>query len=116
MMLVDANRDILTAKLFRGFSDPSRLSILEALRHGALTVNEIAQAAGLSQTNASNHLGCLFDCGLVSREQKGRFVYYRLSDARVADLLRLAEELLIDVAKGVYACVRYRLPGEDQDV
>jgi ArsR family transcriptional regulator, cadmium/lead-responsive transcriptional repressor len=97
----------LTAKLFRGFSDPSRLAILEALREGPLSVTEIVDATNLSQSNASNHLACLHDCGLVSREQKGRYVFYRLSDQRVAELLGMADELLADVAKGVYECVRY---------
>ncbi|MDD5467551.1 MAG: metalloregulator ArsR/SmtB family transcription factor [Anaerolineales bacterium] len=97
----------LQAKLFRGFSDPSRLSILDALRDGALSVSEIVQATGLTQSNVSNHLGCLRDCGLVTAEQHGRFVYYELSDKRVGQLLRLADELLADVAKGVYECTRY---------
>ncbi len=57
----------LQAKLFRGFADPSRLSVLVALREGPLTVGEIVEATGLSQSNASNHLGCLRDCGLVGR-------------------------------------------------
>ncbi len=97
----------LQAKLFRGFSDPSRLSILEALRDGALTVGEIVQATGLTQSNVSNHLGCLRDCGLVTAQQQGRFIHYELSDKRVEQLLRLADELLADVAKGVYECTRY---------
>jgi DNA-binding transcriptional ArsR family regulator len=97
----------LTAKLFRGFSDPSRLSILEALRNGPLTVSEIVQETGLSQSNASNHLACLRDCGLVVSEQNWRYVTYQLSDDRVGDLLELAESLLADVARGVYACTRY---------
>jgi len=97
----------LKAKLFRGFSDPSRLSILDTLRAGALTVTEIGEATGLSQSNASNHLACLWNCGLVVREQQGRYVRYRLSDDRVAALLGLADELLADVARGVYECTRY---------
>ena len=97
----------LQAKLFRGFSDPSRLSILEALRFGPLTVTEIAAAAGLSQSNTSNHLACLHDCGLVARQPQGLYVYYQLADARVDTLLRLAEELLADVARGIYECTRY---------
>jgi len=101
----------LQAKLFRGFSDPSRLSILEALRDGPLTVTEIVAAIGLSQSNTSNHLSCLRDCGLVVAEQEGRFVHYRLSDKRVGQLLGLADELLADVAKGVYECTRYNLKG-----
>jgi DNA-binding transcriptional ArsR family regulator len=45
----------------------------------------------------------------VSAEQQGRYVRYQLSDRRVATLLHVAEELLADVAKGVYECTRYRL-------
>ena len=97
----------LKAKLFRGFADPSRLSILTALRQGSLTVTEIVEATGLSQSNASNHLACLRDCGLVSRVQRGSYAHYQFSDERVAALLNLADELLADVAKGVYDCTRY---------
>jgi DNA-binding transcriptional ArsR family regulator len=95
------------AKLFRGFSDPSRLSILEALRNEPRSVGQIVQMTGLSQSNTSNHLACLRDCGLVSAEQQGRYVVYRLSDDRVHELLALAESLLADVARGVYECTRY---------
>lgn len=97
----------LQAKLFRGFSNFSRLSILEALCDGALTVSEIVQATGLTQSNVSNHLGCLRDCGLIIAKQQGRFVHYELSDKRVGQLLRLTDELLADIAKGVYECPRY---------
>ncbi|MBI5668484.1 MAG: helix-turn-helix transcriptional regulator [Chloroflexi bacterium] len=100
----------LKAKLFRGFSDTSRLSILEALRGKPLNVGEIVAATGLSQSNISNHLGCLRDCGLVISEQRGRYTYYRLADDRIDSLLRLVEEVLADVAKGVYQCTRYEFP------
>ena len=95
------------AKFFRGFSDPSRLSIIDALRGGPLTVSEIIATTGLSQSNVSNHLGCLRGCGLVVAERKGRYMTYHLSDDRVGDILALAESLLADVARGVYECTRY---------
>lgn len=100
----------LKARLFRGFADPSRLAILEVLRAGPHTVTEIVAATGLSQSNASNHLGCLRDCGLVVATQQGRYVRYALSDTRVAELLQLADEVLADVAHGVYTCTRYAVP------
>ena len=114
-MLIAANVQPLTlkAKLFRGFSDPSRLGILEVLRDGPLTVGEIVRATGLSQSNASNHLACLYACGLVAREQQGRFVRYRLSDERVVALLALADGVLADVAQGVSACPRYDVASAD---
>lgn len=97
-------------KLFRGFSDSSRLAILESLRDGALSVSEIVEATGLTQSNASNHLACLLGCGLVEREQRGRYVYYELSDPRVLDLLELGDALLGGVASEIDSC-----PGYDAD-
>lgn len=94
------------AKLFRGFSDPTRLAILEALRTGPLSVSAIIQATGLHQSTVSNHLACLNGCGLVSRRQQGKYAFYQLSDERVELLLRTGDELMADVARGVYECTR----------
>ena len=105
----------IQAKLFRGFSDPSRLSILDVLRDGKRTVTEIVEITGLMQSNVSNHLSCLRDCGLVTAKQQGRFVYYELSDERVGKLLIIADELLADVAKGVYECTRYNVKAGKRD-
>lgn len=96
------------AKLFRGLADPSRLAILEALRPGPLSVGQIVAATGQSQPNASNHLRCLSECGLVAGEARGRFVDYRLADLRIDELLALATELLDGPARGVDACKSYR--------
>jgi ArsR family transcriptional regulator, cadmium/lead-responsive transcriptional repressor len=100
----------LKAKLFRGFADPSRLSILESVREGARSVTEIVKISGLTQSNVSNHLACLLDCGLVEREQRGRFAFYRLADPRVGQFLSLGDAILTDVARGVYVCPRYEAP------
>lgn len=111
-MLTQApQRTALKAKLFRGFSDTSRLAILEALRLGPLTVGAIVEQTSLSQSNVSNHLACLRDCDLVVATQQGRYTLYQLSDERVDRLLGLAEELLADVARGVYECTRYQPTG-----
>lgn len=100
-------------KFFRGLADASRLSILETLRDGSRSVGEIVDATGLSQSNASNHLACLLDCGLVSREQRGRYAIYSLSDPRVEALLGTVDELLADVARGVVVCGRYDEPRDE---
>ena len=107
LMTAQAQAVELKAKLFRGFADPSRLTILDLLRDGPLTVGEIVAATRLGQSNVSNHLACLRDCGLVASAAEGRFVRYELSDKRVSRLLNLADGLLADVAKGVYECTRY---------
>jgi DNA-binding transcriptional ArsR family regulator len=112
LLEVSTHTPDLQAKLFRGFADPSRLAILDALRAGPLHVGAIVAATGLSQSNVSNHLRCLSECGLVQAEPRGRFVHYRLSNARVGELLRLAEELLGGVACAVETCGRYEEPGQ----
>src|SRR5688572_3355550 len=88
------------AKLFRGLAEPSRLLILEALRHGARTVSEISDATGLTQPNTSNHLACLLGCGLVDRRQVGRFAHYRLADERIEAFLALGDEITSGATRG----------------
>ncbi len=107
--VTEVNRDSITikAKLFRGFADPSRLRIVEALREGGKSVGELVDQTGLSQSNVSNHLRCLSDCDLVRSKRDGRHVYYRLSDPRIHSILDKVENLISEVAKGVYECTRY---------
>src|SRR5690606_11871845 len=66
MMVAVADRRIeLLAKFFHGFSDSSRLLILSSLRNGPLAVGDIVATTNLSQSNVSNHLACLRNCGHV---------------------------------------------------
>lgn len=102
----------LRAKLFHGFSDSSRLAILEALRDSPQTVGELVKLTGLSQPNTSNHLSCLLDCGLVGREQRGRSAVYSIADNRINTLLKLADEVLGDHAAQMAACTKYDVSEE----
>jgi len=95
------------AKLYRGLGDPSRLSILEALREKPQTVSRIVHRVGLSQPSASMHLDCLWCCGLVDRETIGRFTVYRLKSRKVIRILQAARELLEDVRERIEECRRY---------
>ena len=102
----------LKAKLFRGFADSSRLAILELLREGEKTVSELVSATGLTQSNVSNHLACLRECGLVSARPEGRFTLYSLAGETVRDLLDQAERILLAAGCGVQECGNY-LPNEE---
>jgi DNA-binding transcriptional ArsR family regulator len=96
----------LRASLFHGFSDHSRLAILEQLTDGPRRVSDIVQATGLAQPNVSAHLACLWDCGLVARQRRGREVHYRLVEG-VAELLVAADQVLAVAGETVGACPRY---------
>ncbi len=97
----------LKAKLFRGLADQSRLAVLEALHDGPRCVSEVVAATGLSQPNASGHLACLAECGLVIRERRGKFVYYTIADKRVVKVLEEAEAILNEIGTNVSRCTRY---------
>ncbi len=98
----------LKAKLFRGLAEPSRLALLEALRQSERSVGELVAATGLSQANASAHLACLRDCGLVSSRSEGRFVYYRVAGREVERMLAHADGTLAALAERIAACASYR--------
>jgi DNA-binding transcriptional ArsR family regulator len=96
----------LRTVLFHGFSDHSRLAILEQLLDGPRRVTDIVQATGLAQPNVSAHLACLWDCGLVARQRRGREVHYRLVPG-VAEVLAAADRVLAVAGETVGACPRY---------
>jgi len=97
----------LKAKLFRGLGDTTRLSILECLRQGEKTTSQIVAEIGQSQSNISNHLSCLLDCGLVKNRRQGKNIFYSLADKKVSKLLEESDAILSDIANGIYACVNY---------
>lgn len=68
--------------------DPARANILTALMDGrALTVSELAQAAGVTLQTASGHLAKLDAANLLTAEKQGRHRYFRLSGPDVAQVL-----------------------------
>lgn len=105
MAVLSEPRLALRAKFFRGFSDVSRVALLEALRVGEKRVGLLVTETGLTQSNVSGHLACLRECGLVETRQEWRHVYYRLADERIEDLLRAADGLLATTAERIYACM-----------
>jgi ArsR family transcriptional regulator, cadmium/lead-responsive transcriptional repressor len=96
------------AKFFRGLGDTSRLAILEALREGRKNVTEVVGATGLSQPNASMHLNCLWECGLLEREVGRRYTHYWIRSKKVLGLLRMANEILEDAYERILDCKRYK--------
>jgi DNA-binding transcriptional ArsR family regulator len=79
----------LVAARFRVLGEPMRIRILDALRDGPLTVNELTAALGATQQNVSKHVGVLADAGLVRREKDGTRVRCSIADDSVFELCEL---------------------------
>lgn len=70
-----------------------RLDLLEHVAQGERSVETLAQRAGLSIANASQHLQQLRRAGLVTARRDGKFIYYRLTDNSVFDLLAALHQI-----------------------
>lgn len=76
----------LVAERFKVLSDPLRLQILQELRLGERSVNEIVEATGAAQANVSRHLQILARARIVDRRKQGLHAFYRVADPTVLDL------------------------------
>jgi DNA-binding transcriptional ArsR family regulator len=74
-------------RFFKVLGDENRLRILQALDGGARSVSEILERTGLPQTLASFHLRILREAGVLVTERRGPFIYYRLADPSLVNLL-----------------------------
>ena len=77
------------AGVFRALGDPGRLrllSFLAAQPGGEACVCHLTQPLGLSQPTVSHHLRVLTEAGLLERERRGTWIYYRLRLERLGEL------------------------------
>lgn len=83
--MTDATFDEI-AQRFRVLSDPMRLKILFQLRAEELTVGDIVERTGGSQSNVSKHLSMLLSHGLVTRRRQGTSAFYSVTDPSIFEL------------------------------
>ena len=77
------------ARVFAARADPARLRLLSlilACGDEGGCVCDLTAPVGLSQPTVSHHLKVLYYAGLVTREQRGVWAYYRADRAALADL------------------------------
>jgi ArsR family transcriptional regulator len=74
-------------RFFKLLGDGSRLRIVEALALGESSVSEVLDRTGLAQTLVSFHLRMLREAGIVATERRGPFIFYRLVDESLPNLL-----------------------------
>jgi DNA-binding transcriptional ArsR family regulator len=73
----------LIARRFRVLADPTRIKLLDRLRPGEATVQELTQAIGTTQQNVSKHLGVLLQADIVGRRKAGNYSCYSIVDEGV---------------------------------
>jgi DNA-binding transcriptional ArsR family regulator len=87
------------AEVFRVFSEPTRLAILQLLKEKPLSVNEMVRMLETSQANVSKQLRMLYDADILRREQKGNQVFYSIKEAMVYELCAIVCDKLNEKAR-----------------
>ena len=84
------------ARIFKALGDPARvrlLSLIAAADGGEACICDLTGPVALSQPTVSHHMKQLVDAGLVTREQRGKWAYYRVLD----DTLRAVAQAITPV-------------------
>lgn len=97
----------MKVKLIHGFSNKTRLQILESIKDQEKTVSQIVEEIKGNQSNISQHLACLKGCGIIVGRNEGKYSYYSLRNQHIRDLLTMFDVVLEDVHNDVASCERH---------
>ncbi|CAA9259144.1 MAG: Arsenical resistance operon repressor [uncultured Corynebacteriales bacterium] len=89
--VLDHDEAVGLASVLKAVADPVRLrllSLIQAGPDGEACVCDLIGPVGLSQPTVSHHLKVLHEAGLVTREKRGVWMYYRAVPARLAEIAR----------------------------
>ena len=82
------------ARMFKALGDPTRvklLSLIAAAPEGEACICDMTDPVGLSQPTVSHHMKLLVESGLATREQRGKWAYYRVSPEMLRSLAMALE-------------------------
>jgi ArsR family transcriptional regulator, arsenate/arsenite/antimonite-responsive transcriptional repressor len=74
------------AALFRVLGEPARLpllSLIAAQPSGEVCACELVESLGLSQPTVSHHLKVMFEAGLLMKQRRGTWIYYRIAQEQL---------------------------------
>ena len=81
------------ARSIKAMAHPLRLKILCTLGHEEVSVHDIVEHVGTSQSNISQHLAILRDKGIFTTRNDANRVYYRVGDERTLRLIGMMREV-----------------------
>ena len=82
-----------TSRAMKAMSHPLRLKIISVLGDREVSVQDIVERVGTSQSNISQHLAIMRDKGVLRTRKDANRVYYRVDDLRTLEVLRMMREV-----------------------
>ena len=80
----------------KALSHPIRLKILQTLGNQEISVQDIVDLVGTTQSNVSQHLAILRENGILTSRKNANRVYYRVGDQRTLRIIRMMHDVLSD--------------------
>jgi len=82
-----------TAKTLKAISHPLRLKILCNLYKDELSVKDIIEKSGSSQSNVSQHLSYMRERKLITSRRDANRVYYRIAKLELIEIIKMMQKL-----------------------
>jgi DNA-binding transcriptional ArsR family regulator len=86
----------IQAEFCKAMGNATRLQILHILRERPMTVTEIMEELGKSQSNISRQLGVLRGVGVVSGKRNGTEMRYQITDEKIGEVCDLVQKVLLE--------------------
>ena len=86
----------LHAEVCKTMSNPKRLEIINLLRNGEKSVDELATKMGIRMANLSQHLAVMRAKRIVQTRRDGLKIYYRIANPKVVKACDLMREVLLE--------------------
>jgi ArsR family transcriptional regulator len=94
----DQHIDEMT-QLLKAMAHPIRLKILCLLQEGEMSVGDIRDMVATTHANISQHLSVLRHQGVIDFRKDANFIYNRISDERIVELIAVMQRLFCETAR-----------------
>ena len=103
------------ARIFKAFSDPKRLKIIDMLSNGELCACKILEEFNITQPTLSHDMKILSDLGIVNGRKEGKWIHYSLDMEKMNDIYKTVGRLMIPGEfEGLLNCQCEKSTGEKQ--
>ncbi len=86
----------LHSELCKTLANPKRQEIMDNLREGEMTVNDLVEKTGITQANLSQHLAILRTKGVLTGRRQGANVFYSIAHPKIIQAFDLITEVMLE--------------------
>ncbi len=90
----------LQADVCKIFANALRIEIINIIKDGEISANELIELTGLLKANLSQHMAVLKAKGVILSRREGKKLYYRIANPKIIQACNLMREVLVEQIEG----------------